>query len=1026
MQAEQKKQTTQPQERKKSTTVRVLKWLSALLAIAVSLVLFAVPSFVSSGKGREIILSQVNKYVDGKTDFASLSLSWFRGVRVTELSFDDAAGQTSVRVKKIATKPHYAALLTGNVSFGQTVIDQPNVRMNIKDQPTTKPKPPGSEPATPALPVNRIDLTVKDGSFKVTDPKTKTIQLSNINSELKLRPPGQQTDFDVSMTVAAEAGQSNIHAAGKITPKKETGWSLKGTSGNLTVEVNDLDLGSLAPLFALAGVDAEAKGRVSAHLRSQIKDGRFETVNAQVKGQNLDVTTKQLKGDRFRSETLDANVKLAQQQKTVNIEKLDIKADWLKAQLTGAVPTTFASFTEFLASDASLSGSFDLDVAQMLTQMPKTFGVKEDMKVTSGRLAGNVQTSTKAGKRQINAQANLADLKGTLAEKTIALSQPLIANAQITSDKDKITFDKLDIAASFAKLNCTGSTQSLDYTADISLAKLQSELGQFVDIGPYEMAGDLSTKGRLSIKEDKIAAAGSSTVQNLRLSSKEKEGVSASEPKAELSFSVTVEPNQSIVNIHSLQANATLGQVNVKDALVPLNEKAAKPMVLPVSAANLDLAKLQPFAVLFASVPKDMQLSGIAQSDLSIRADKDTYHIATDSTKIKNLKVTYPEQQPFERKEVSLVAKVAINPSEEAFTAEKLQLVTEQINVDFASANVSTKNGKRKLQGEVDLAYDWSALTTLAAPYLPKGLQLQGQRKDTITFSSEYPADETDKLLANLNANAKFGFEKAHYMGLNFDTTEVPIAVKSGLLTIPPFSTNVNGGKLNLAANIDLKQKPMVLTTPEPIQIIDKVNINDEVSRQLLTYLNPIFANQTNVTGIANFHCEKLSLPLGGQTKDALELVGTVGLDDVRVKAMGLLAAIMAKAKARPEVNLTLLPTLFKLQKDMLSYDNMQINIDEYPLKFSGSIGPDVQAPGRLDKILDMMVTTPYIITSDAKIRTIKVGEESTGQPIALPLRGTLYRPDFGLDNLLQELLKTFLQRQLGDRLFERLERPRQ
>jgi len=599
-----------------------------------------------------------------------------------------------------------------------------------------------------------------------------------------------------------------------------------------------LDLESLGPIFTLAGVEVQARGIIEGRVNGEIKDGRFENLNGDIKGKNLDITSAELKGDRLRTSRLDVGIKLNREKETINIDNLQVESDWAYVTASGVVPTTFKSFGDFFQADSNynLKGNFNCDLAAILSQMPKTLGLKEGTQVTSGQLNGNVETSTRAGQRQIQARGTLTGLEGTVQGKKIALSEPVRAQAQISSDKAGINFDKLDISAPFANINCTGTSELLKYNADVDLAKLQSELGQFINIGQYQMAGELLEKGQISFKEKKVTTSGTSVVKNLRLSSKE--AVTASEPMANIAYAFDIDTEKNSINIGSVKADASFGQFNIKDAVLPLNKKSVVPLRLAVSANNVDLNKLQPFAVLFASFPQQMQLAGIAESQISVSSKGDNYRIVTEATKIKNFKLISPGQEPFESNEVSLVFEAEVNPEQKTINVKKLQLESPQIRIEKGELKQFNKAGKTKLEGLIDCEYDWSALSTVAGPFLPEGLRLQGQRKDTINFTSEYPSGQTDKLLANLSTKAKLGFEKAQYMGLNFGPTDVDIQIQNGLLKIAPFATTVNDGQFNFAGRIDLRQKPIVLQTTGPMQIVDKININDEVGSNLLVYLN--------------------------------------------------------------------------------------------------------------------------------------------------------------------------------------------
>jgi len=99
-----------------------------------------------------------------------------------------------------------------------------------------------------------------------------------------------------------------------------------------------------------------------------------------------------------------------------------------------------------------------------------------------------------------------------------------------------------------------------------------------------------------------------------------------------------------------------------------------------------------------------------------------------------------------------------------------------------------------------------------------------------------------------------------------------------------------------------------------------------------------------------------------------------------------LLGNILSRARTKRYVKAALLPTKFVLENEKLSYDNMQINLDVYPVNFGGSIGPN--------RILDMTIATPYIVTSDFKFRTVKIGQQTPNERFPLRLTGTIDNPE--------------------------------
>lgn len=1002
-----KKSQAEPKKRSKK---RILWWVLLGIGVFIVLLIALLPVFVSSGAVRRMILAKVNESVAGRMDFSKLSMSWWKGVEVRDLSFDDDAGRTSVKVRQISTKPHYGSLLMGSLSFGQTLVNEPRVEVRLGEAAPAKERTPEEVPAAGALPpvalpVERIDLTVKDGGLKVTGPKARTAEISQINSQVNLRPPGSQSSFAVDMSVADAGAAGSVHADGRVTPDKKTGWSLKGTSGDFTVEVDKLDLGSLGSIFALAGVEIDAKGMLSSNIKAEVKEGAVTAVNGTIAAKDIDVTGAALKGDHLKTSVLDVGVKLRGEKELINVDELRVHSDWVDANATGVVPMTAKSLAELTKADSpyNLRCDFNCDVARALSQMPATFGLQKGMQVTSGRLTGKVETTAAAGKKGIRASGKLADLAGVMAEKKISLSEPVTAEVMVTSDEAAVTFEKLDVSSAFARIGCTGTSKLLKYDAGVDLGKLQAELGQFVSLGPYKMAGQLSSTGEVSSGKDRMAAKGSATVKELRLDSSA--GVSASEPKADIDFSVAYESAAKVLDLSSVSVKAGLGEVSVKDGVIPLGEDASNPLKLTVSANKVDLGKVQPFAVLVGAFEKGVQLGGIVESQVSVTGQKDGYHISTEATHIQNMKLAYPGKVPFEQKDVSIVADVQVSPSEKTLDIRKLEVVSPQIKIRKGSLSRVTKGGKEKLQGQAELEYDWAAIEAIARPYLPVGLKLQGKRSDAVSFSSEYPAGQTDQLMANLTGKAALGFDSAEYMGLQFGPTKTAIEIKSGLLTIPPFTTKVSEGQLSLAAKADFKQTPPLLQIPKPMDIVKDVHINEKTAKQLLTYLNPIFAGATNVSGKVNLSCEQLAIPLGAAAQKQIKVIGTVSGEDMRMSSP-VLSSLMGLFGVRlGEQVLRLHPTRFVLWDGFVRYDDMQIDVGDNPFNFKGVIG--------LDKTLNMTATLPYTIER----KTIRVGQEADPKRVSVFLKGTVDKPDIDAGKQLEDLLRKGLLDSL-DKLF--------
>jgi autotransporter translocation and assembly factor TamB len=103
--------------RRKRPKIKIV-WVLVCVVVLFFLVIALLPWFVSSEMGRRIISAKINDSMDGEVGFASLSMGWFKGVRLTDVSFRDSAGQISVAVNQVTTRPRYGSILKGHSEGG--------------------------------------------------------------------------------------------------------------------------------------------------------------------------------------------------------------------------------------------------------------------------------------------------------------------------------------------------------------------------------------------------------------------------------------------------------------------------------------------------------------------------------------------------------------------------------------------------------------------------------------------------------------------------------------------------------------------------------------------------------------------------------------------------------------------------------------------------------------------------------------------------------------------------------------------
>jgi hypothetical protein len=995
-----------PQARQRKHSRRWPWIVGGVLVLIILVVTLLIPAVLSSGGFTRWVQAKISSSTGGQANIGGLSVGWLSGVRVANFSFRGPNGWAQVDIDRITARPSYSSLLGGTLAVDRAEIDQPHIAVDLRARPPST----SSGDATDMNDLSRIkDLVVRNGTVQLTSTAGQTVKIADLNSDVSVRPPGRTSRFSVNMAVAQAKRPAEVRASGQVTPSAKTGWNLRGTTGDVSVDVNALNLASIAPLLEMAGVQVQARGQLTGNITTAIQNGQIQNVNASIHGQNVDITGPALKGDRLQTARLEVRADLAQAGDTIDVNQLNIQTDWANVSAAGKFPKTARSLAQLTESGAAydLTGNFDVNLASLLSQMPNTLGVRPGMQITGGKATGNISTITEAGRPTLVAKAQVAGLTGAIDGKKLNLSQPMQATARLSSGKQGAQLEDLNVSTSFAKINASGNVKQIEYDGQVNLQVLQSELGAFISLGRYQIAGQLASTGQVSIGDKTTDLVGSLQARQLVLAA---DGNSVSTPQATADFALGLNRQQQAMSIDTLSADTGFGTINVNKATIPLAQGSPTPLNLKVAVDKLDLSKIKPYASFFASFPRDLTLGGIAQSQVNVAQDKGGYHISSNATRIQNFRLVSVGKEPFQQPEVTAIFDVYADPTQKLINRASWQVrVSPEITLKGQLTQTSQAN-TIKAQGTLDGQVDWATVAPLMSGLVPGQLSIGGRRQISANFESTYHRNDPNAMLANLTGKASLGFDRAAYMGLDVGPADINIQVDNGLMRIGPVSTTVNNGKLDFVGQANLREKSIVLTVPSPAHVVQGVQINKETTEKLLKYVNPIFADAVSVAGIASFDLQQLAMPLTSGARTGTQLTGTLSINQLQLGASNILNQILSVSgqSIRGQM-MTIHPTNLVLQNGVVRYEDMQIDVGNNPINFRGSVG--------LNGALNMTVVLPYTLEG----RTVRVGQQvPVSERIAVPLTGTISKPELNLQKLLQLQLQGQIFKGLQDLLQKR------
>lgn len=112
------------------------RWPWVILSILVLLIVLVAlaPTLLSTGPAKSFVVGKVNEQLNGKLDVADWSIGWTSGVTLAGVKLDDDKGRRVAEIASIRVPMSLIGAARGNLDFGDTVIDKPNL-VNLEIYP---------------------------------------------------------------------------------------------------------------------------------------------------------------------------------------------------------------------------------------------------------------------------------------------------------------------------------------------------------------------------------------------------------------------------------------------------------------------------------------------------------------------------------------------------------------------------------------------------------------------------------------------------------------------------------------------------------------------------------------------------------------------------------------------------------------------------------------------------------------------------------------------------------------------------
>ncbi|MGE5609046.1 MAG: hypothetical protein ACM359_07315, partial [Bacillota bacterium] len=519
------------------------RWPFFVIGLVLLLVVVVVlaPVILSTAWARSIVVGRVNSNLNGRVQIKDWSLSWTRGIEVHGLRiFQDEA--QILEMNRLSTGLSLVDLIRGRYDLGKTTIDGLDFVLKRYADGTTNfdrlTKHPSTEPTR--VPNLRGDVqanfrgTIEQEGVPqavVIDPSTVSLRIADINQPI-------QNQMEMALRVGAgPAGK--VLAEGVAKPFSNNQVDLARLTANENITLQSVDLASLVPLLGPAMSLDKVQGQANGKLIATVVGSDDVELSGQIVSRDVVASGPALRGDTYRTSQLTITVPPTMVSRSTGRirtgdgqanQALQVQMD--QGQVAVSADSTLQAIQNLLnnqtpGSSGQMQMTADFDLAKLATQLPNTLGLRQGMKPESGRLHQVIKIVLSPDKAAINQQTDVTDLAAINAQGQRVTAQPIHMTFEGTSlGGGGAIPDLRDVVlvgqSGFGTINGKGqSLAQLIVDGNLNLAAMQRELGQFVDLGQRQMAGEaqfrIATHGDLTRADGSAQVDANLVASNLQL-----------------------------------------------------------------------------------------------------------------------------------------------------------------------------------------------------------------------------------------------------------------------------------------------------------------------------------------------------------------------------------------------------------------------------------------------------------------------------------------------------------------------------
>jgi hypothetical protein len=826
---------------------------------------------------------------------------------------------------------------------------------------------------------------------------------ANVSTDLlidqEMKP---QEMFNTTVDFASWIGNGTVNIKTLKPPSEKTNLQFGGLNvgGNFNLKhltallqtVNDLPLDT-----NLAGqAKLEAQGSFNnnqlqlGHVLLTVTEFVLSQSDKTIKEKQLKLATK---GTIYLNERRVAlnSVNLKSSSGEVTVSDLAV-ADWadltkpIQANIGADVDVTRVSsmLGDFLPKKWAGTGTLGMQLA-ITSQEQQASSVTGNIKINNFSLKSGKQTIAPKGEVTASLSTQLAmDQAGSVSTLTGST-----LNYKTWLGDGKMNLESLGIRGPQKQPSING----LVYDGSIDLSALSGLLKK-IEMLPEDirLAGMANIATKLSFEANKLELDQTTVNATDFLFQKGKHTLSEQKLYLKTRGSVNLEKKAAALKPFELETAA--GRIDLPE-LVLNDWSNIQNGIRTNGTIDLDLARLTAFLGDILKLPEGTTVTG--QTAITIDTDlSDAKHqfVKIDSI-IKPFKLAFTDKKPLTEEKIQLMIDLKGNVVEKKYSLNRLELSSSPVLLN-ATGTVMPEGNAQVLTADGAMTLNLETVSSYLRSLTELDLEMAGTSEKPFSIKIKSLGNKWVDIPKRSVIDTSFHADTIRGFGLLVESLDVPLKLANGLAEIDIQGT-VNRGKMSLKPAIDFSAEPPVISIPENNLVLADVGFSEEMSKDLLVQVHPIFIGAAVSQGTMDLGLRHFKWPLEAEQRNNAEFAGTITFKEVILRAGGLLTPLLEIMKVEGrEITLGDQPIEFIGENDRIRCSPLEILIEGHSLMLSGSMG--------FNKSLDYVAQVPVtqrMVGGDAY-------KYLEGTFISVPIGGTVSKPSIRKD-LVQTALKDLI-----------------